>query len=268
MRKYFRSKIIFLCFCYFPLGVLVPARAVLATNSNHIIAPWSVGQTVTLLTKTFSNGTEINSETDIYSIVGQDYIDGKNYLWFEMEKDKSSGVKILQKLLILRPDEIPFEFFLNDDFSVLKPKRLIQQIILGNDKKFNSTNEFEIPSDSVSVSSSKPISRYEYSVTESQEIQVVAGNFSASNFNLKTQKSSNVLSKQVWWSKDVPVLGLVKEVKSIAGPDNARIQEETELISYKETGAFTKINSRPRFISLAQQRLKSKPSNSFQVGNP
>lgn len=247
-----------------------PDSASSSGESFHI-RPWAVGQSATYQTKTFTNGRLVMTGTTTYSIVGLEVIDGKNYLWLEIEREGPGSVNMVHKLQIQQPKEIDFEnvLVLGLDSSavvnpLLIPRRRIEQITLPGAMKRSSVHEFEIKAEAVSqaengeaTSAIKDFGGF-FSVTANQTVLVPAGSFKAAEFRRSKEKSP-VSSIDAYGNPELPIWGLVK--KTVQSKDSKQeFLQQTELVSYRETGAVSKIKGKPRLVSLAEQDKMKKES--------
>jgi hypothetical protein len=245
-------------------------------NKSFLVRPWEVGQTVTLQTKTFSDGELTNTETTSYSIVGQESINGKDYFWFEIEKSGFNKADIIQKVQVRKPEYIDFENILMGDYSALTPRRIIKKIIIGDNKHLSSVNEFEVSPEAVSQIDNGPSPQETQDYSDSFEatpdlsIQVPAGSFKATKFHtLKKWPKANSqltptggksLSKKfslesyAWGSPDVPIWGLIKKTSEGKDSSGQNFIRETELIQSQKSGAESKIKEEPRKMSLKEEQ--------------
>jgi hypothetical protein len=272
-------------FCFF-LPWLSSNRA-LAQNASQsfIVRPWAVGQFATFQTKIFSDQNLIGAETTTYSVVGLEVVDTKNYFWVEIEQAKGDGVTIVQKMQLRPPALNDFENNIETDFHFWAARRRIQKISLPGPVHRSSVNEFEVPpeiagqaAEDIHGGKTKDISK-QFDVTPDQTVQTEAGTFKARKFHLldagsspasagKTKDLSRFLD--AWGTPEVPILGLVKKSTSLIGSDQTVYRQETELISYGDSGAYSKIKGNVPVISLAQQKkilhYDSAANNGLQSG--
>jgi hypothetical protein len=272
------------------LAFLIPAIAQSAPletpAQSFLLRPWAVGQTVTLQTKNFLDDNLLSTEVITYSITGEETVKGIPYFWMEIERAESGGVTLIKKIQVRQPQAIDFENVLGNDYSVLKARRRIQKIIIGTDKRLNSSSEFEIAADAVSQiendpapSETKDLSD-QFSASGNQTIVVQGGSFKAFKFNrnpfpnnpasnAKTSSSKKpgvpAPSLEAWGSPDVPIWGLVKKISKFSTLDHSAFVQETELLSYAESGAVPKIKENPHLVPLTQQKRLSQ--DFFQGGS-
>ena len=233
------------------------------------IRPWVVGQTVTLETKTFNKGEVVDGQTNTYSIVGQEDVKGKKYFWFQIQTTSLSGNVNTQKMQVRRPDKIDFESILGGPSKFLKPRRKIVQ-----SKKRGGgllqPEELEIPSGSVSQIENEVDPRFDFrfngriSSGTGQSVTVKAGAFETvpihQDFSqddlLPSSRGASIVSAfaDSWGSSQVPVLGMVKRDLEWTDPNQGRVTQQTELVSFSEDGATSGITAQPTFVTQSQQQ--------------
>lgn len=257
-------------YAFFPFVFFTSPILAQEASKNFLILPWVVGQSATYQTKTYKNNNLVHTETTTYSIVDQEEVKGNKYFWIEIDHEDSAGPTIILKLQVREPQGIDFENYLAQGVGLLKPRRKIVKTAFGNDKKFSTTNEFEVPADSVSQiengpapSATKDLSA-DYTIESSQTLQARGRNLKATKFHhsISTEiiptpsKGQKAISQfaDSWGSPDVPIWGEVKRTtQSIDKEQNVWLQQ-TELIASSERGAVSKIKATPQFIPLTQKK--------------
>lgn len=261
----------------FLLQILFFSPAFAQDSKSFTIRPWAVGQSATYQTKTFKDGRPVNTGTTTYSVVGQETAKGKSYFWLEIEQDEQGGVTLIQKLQVREPEAIDFENYLDGGIGQLKPRRKIREILLppSGPLKRSSLNELEMPTAAVSEVENGPAPIWtkdltgQYQVTPDQSIHTAGGTFKAIRF----QSSGQAPSNDAWGAPEIPIWGLVKASREISGDEGTYLQQ-TELLSFHESGAVMKITKEPRLVTLKEQEVLkqnlSKPasSGSSEQGQP
>jgi hypothetical protein len=258
-------------------ALLFSANRAVAQNSStsFLIRPWSVGQSITLQTKTFKDNDFINAETITYSIVDQETVKGKNYFWLEIERSESNSVTITKKIEVRQPGGIDFENVLSGDYGVLTARRRMQQISAKGLKRPSSLSESELSSEAVSQiengpdpSETKDLTN-QFSVTADQLVTVSAGTFKTAQFHRavfpvsvatpgsvslsNTTVDEHSRSLDAWGTPDIPIWGLVKKTTKSQGANQEIFTCQTELLAYSESGAVSKLKGRPQLIPLRYQ---------------
>lgn len=258
------------------------------STQSFLIRPWAVGQSITLKTKTYQGGHLDNTETVTYSIVDQEGVNGKDYFWVEIEQTLGDGVTLTRKIQVRQPGDVDFENVLSLGIehgalrpnSLLRPRRIIQRISSGNsNKRFSTTNEFEVSPAAVSqieeeeAPSANSDLRSRYVSTSGQSSHVQAGNFQTTKFSysfpsiLSTpvptpstgeKKTGSSESGEAWGSPDIPIWGLVKKESQFQGLDGRAYSQETELVTYAESGAASKISEKPALVGWEKEKQMMK----------
>jgi hypothetical protein len=271
------------------------------------LRPWAVGQSSTYQTSIFGDdGQLLNAVTITYSIVDKEAVNGKDYLWLEIERDEPGGVTIINKIQIRQPKGLYFKGVLTMDLdngligknSPLAPRRLIRKISFGNDKRHSSTCEFELSREAVDHAENRETlsgnkdSSGPMTVVPEPSVQVGAGSFTALKFHVlnpgngpalmmtpgpsadnksasQSVSPSSLASAQqtsdVWGSADIPIWGVIKKNSGISGKDKTILARQTELLSYAETGATSKIKGKPYLLTLEKRK---KISDEMSRKNP
>jgi hypothetical protein len=95
---------------FFSIGEAFSTPDKTNTNSqSFLVRPWVVGQSIALQTKTYQEGNLTSTETVSYSIVDQEKVNGKDFLWVEIEQTLGDGVTITKKLQVRQPEAVDFE---------------------------------------------------------------------------------------------------------------------------------------------------------------
>src|SRR5208282_99759 len=113
-------------------------------------------------------------------------------------------------------------------------------------------------------------------VTTDEAVSVTAGAFNTTKFRYNKPELSNATPTsssasegvsqfiEAWGSPKIPILGIVKENRQDLGKDRTLVIQQTELLSYSDTGAISKITEMPpdpwlSFIETPTATIPTKP---------
>jgi hypothetical protein len=191
-----------------------------------------------------------------YSIVDQETVKGQKYFWVEIETDNPDGNVDLRKIQVRQPQTIDFENVFGSNHEVLKPRRMIEGFIPAGTNKLKS-REIPIRSEAISLiengtapSETKDWSRF-FTTNSGETVDVPAGSFVTTRyFHVFQPLVAIVVGKSVtqftnaWGSPDIPIWGLVKKNHQQWDKRAQKVTlSQTELLSYGEAGAVSKINT-------------------------
>ena len=240
--------------------ILVSAlRADSLPDRSFLIRPWAVGQTVTLQTEIFENGTLTNTFKFTYSIVGSEIIGGKPYFWLERELNKQDGSGYIEKLQVRQPGVIGFDNTLGANPTVLTARRRLKETIFPGVVTPPIPAEIPVSPDSVNQFDNEPApsenedfgKRY---VPLSQEnVTVPAGTFNGIKFNrdmgtINPPGYGGAVTQflEAWGSPKIPIWGLVQKNLQRWNANLGKVElQQTVLLSYSETSAVSKIKVIP-----------------------
>jgi hypothetical protein len=219
------------------------------------LADWKVGQTVTYSwkKKVFSSGvTQVNQRQYILTVVGQQEVDGANYVWVEMDTSKNGSTYFIQQYLLPpQSTQTLVKFLIQNNSAILNPVAMITQREDSSAFLNYLTADMELGVEKFLSGFHEALEGFsrDKSFDEKNILKTPAGTFESKEFS---QDHPGIHFK-IWTSFKVPILATVKvheyEELVVGQPSSGYSETDFELVSESWDGGKSQLTKTPVALS-------------------